>query len=223
MNSLADTKVTESFLKNLANLRPSSEAVKQIRREFPEFLPKFSTDTRPAKILRKRLSREQKGLGWSTAEPAFRSISIARLRRQCSEEEFTELFGHPQNIPVLLLLLLSVDVQQAWETSVYETREWRISRLRNQVWELLTPEGWDVPDDPPVIPLYRAISHLQSEGSRARRCGNGDCSKPFFFANWRNQKFCGPKCAAHSRRAAKRRSWQKHPEWNATRRQQAKK
>jgi hypothetical protein len=223
MNILAiSRKRLESFLKKLANLQASAEAVEQLKREFPEFLPDFPTDSRPASLLRQRLSREENGLGWSTTEPAFRSISIARLRRQCSEEKFTELLGHPQKIPVLLLLLLSVDVQQAWETSIYDTREWRIGRLRNQVWELLTPEGWDAPEDPPVMPLYRAISHLQNEGSRARRCANGDCSEPFFFATWRNQKFCGPKCAAHSKRAAKRRSWQKHPEWNVKRRQQGK-
>jgi hypothetical protein len=215
-------KRLKSFLKKLANLQASSEAVEQLKREFPEFLPDFPTDSRPAKLLRERLSREQNGLGWSTAEPAFRSISIARLRRQCSEEQFAELLGHPQEIPVLLLLLLTVHVQQAWETSIVETREWRISRLRNEVWELLTPDGWDVPDEPPVMPLYQAISHLQNESSWARRCGNGDCVEPFFFAKWKNQNFCGPKCAAHSKRAAKRRSWQKHPEWNAKRRKSGK-
>lgn len=223
MNVLAVTeKRLESFLKKLANLQASAEAVEQLKRGFPEFLPDFPTDSRPASLLRQRLLKEEKGLGGCTTEPAFRSISIARLRRQCSEEKFTELLGHPQTISVLLLLLLSVDVQQAWETSVYVIREWRIGRLRNQVWELLTPDGWDAPEDPPVMPLYQAISHLHNEGSRARRCANGDCAEPFFFATWRNQKFCGSKCAAHSKRAAKRRSWQKHPEWNAKRRQQGK-
>ena len=223
MNVLADnTKVMEPFLKKLANLRPSSEATEQLRREFPQFLPEFSMDSRPAKILRQRLSRVKMGLGWSTSDPAFRSISIARLHRRCSEKEFAQLLRHPQRIPVLLLLLLSGDVQQAWETSIFETREWRISRLRNQVWELLTPEGWDAPDDPPLMPLYRAISRLQNEGSRTRRCANGECSEPYFFAKWRNQKFCGPRCAAHSKRAAKRRSWQKHPEWNMKRRKRGK-
>ena len=223
MNVLAvSPKRLESFLKKLANLQASAEAVEQLKREFPEFLPDFPTDSRPASLLRQRMLREENGLGWSTTEPAFRSVSIARLRRQCSQEKFTELLGHPQKIPVLLLLLLSVDVQQAWETSIYATREWRIGHLRNQVWELLTPEGWDAPEDPPVMPLYRAISHLHNEATRARRCANGDCSEPFFFATWRNQKFCGQKCAAHSKREAKRRSWQKHPEWNVKRRQQGK-
>jgi hypothetical protein len=222
MNDLADTKVIESFLKKLANLRLNPEAAEQLRREFPQFLPNFSTNSRPANTLRARMSKEQTGLGWSTSEPPFRSISIARLRQQFSEEEFAKLFEHEQGISVLLLLLLSLDVQQAWESSVSEIREWRASRLRIQGWELLTPDGWDAPDDPPATPLYHAISYLQNAGSWARRCGNEACAEPFFFATWKNQNFCSPACAAHSKRAAKRRSWQKHPEWNENRRKRGK-
>jgi hypothetical protein len=223
MNVLATSpKRLKLFLTKLANLQASAEAVAQMKQAFPEFLSDFSTESRPAKLLEKRLSREAAGLGFSTAEPEYRSIAIARLRRQCSEQRYTELSRDPQNISVLLLLLLSVDVQQTWETSIYENREWRFSRLRNQVWELSTAADWDMPDDPPVTPLYRAISHLQDQASHARRCPNVDCSEPFFFATWRNQKFCGPKCAALSKQAAKRRSWQKHPEWNVKRRQPGK-
>ena len=58
MNVLAvSPKRLESFLKKLANLQASAEAVEQLKREFPEFLPDFPTDSRPAKLLRERLSR----------------------------------------------------------------------------------------------------------------------------------------------------------------------
>ena len=41
-------KRLKSFLKKLANLQASSEAVEQLKRECPEFLPDFPTDSRPA-------------------------------------------------------------------------------------------------------------------------------------------------------------------------------
>jgi hypothetical protein len=61
---------------------------------------------------------------------------------------------------------------------------------------------------PPAWTLFEQVAfHLQEIAKQARRCGNPECTSPYFFAVKKGQKYCSETCAAPSQRAQKLRWW----------------
>jgi len=107
-----------------------------------------------------------------------------------------------------LVSALAAGVRSVWADPDARSREWKLFLLRLSLADALEVE--DITDPPPLTPLERALSYLQREGRRAKRCANQDCAEPYFFARRKNQKFCCAECAAPAKLEAKRRWWAEH-------------
>jgi len=185
------------FLLHFANLRGSESASEKLKRQFPEFIPDLPLDSALANrvVLPQIFPRKGFEIYLKPGDP----------RLLAGDSEWISA-TREEVLPRILPHFLAGYIRSAWEAPDARTRDWKMFVLRNQIYGALNSAGWEaLPDQPPPLtPLEQALYYLQTQGRRARRCANEECGAPYFFANRKNQKFCGEDCALPSKREAKR-------------------
>jgi hypothetical protein len=64
----------------------------------------------------------------------------------------------------------------------------------------------------PQTTIQGGFYYLLQNAHLAKRCGNTQCPRPFFFAKRANERYCSERCFAQAQRAAKKDWWGEHRE-----------
>jgi ribosomal protein S27AE len=100
---------------------------------------------------------------------------------------------------------LAYELRQIWDEPDLQKREWGCIKLREKTY-VRAMEGQEG-QAPPNQPFDQAIKYLQYEvGSRAKRCQNPECGKPYFIARNKSYLHC-PKCAPTQASVRKLKWW----------------